>query len=99
MESNGLRLLSFPTALPADCQRSLGLSFWDKFITRTARRGGRNRGQSARDVALAASFVRSLETDDAAANLELRQLALDLERIAEGLASQRRRDAMVNRLN
>ena len=77
------------------------MSFWGKIVTRS-RRDGQNRGQTARDVALAASFVRSLETDDAAANNELRQLALDLERIAEDLAqvpSRRRRGAMVNRLN
>lgn len=83
------------------CKRSSGLSIWGKIVTRT-RRGGRNRGQTARDVALAASFVRSLETDDAAANDELRQLALDLERIAEDLAqvpSQRRRGDIINRLN
>jgi hypothetical protein len=48
-------------------------------------RGLTDKTQCARDIALAASFVRSLETDDGAVNSELRRLAGNLERIAAQL--------------
>lgn len=52
----------------------------------TARDLARKR-QCAKDLALAASFVRSLETDDREVNVQLQQLAGDLEQIAGRLGS------------
>ena len=62
------------------------MQFWDRLVARTQRRSRKDRYQSARDIALAASFVRSLETEDAAANVELRRLASELDKIAQDLS-------------
>lgn len=45
------------------------------------------RKRCAKDIALAASFVRSLETSDGDVNLELQHLAGRLERLAGQLGS------------
>jgi len=58
------------------------LPFWNKWKAATAEREQIEKSQCARDVALAASFVRSLETEDLAVNLELGRLAGRLEGIA-----------------
>lgn len=69
------------------------MEFWDRLVARTQRRSRKKRYQNARDIALAASFVRSLETEDAAANAELQQLSAELDRIAENLSKSLRRAA------
>lgn len=69
------------------------MHFWERLIARKIRRNRKDRSQCARDIALAASFVRTLETEDSMANVELRQLALDLDRIAGQLARQKQRRA------
>lgn len=69
------------------------MHFWERLLARTSRRNRKNRFQCARDIALAASFVRTLETNDAKANVALRQLALDLDRIAGQLAKEKQRRA------
>ena len=58
------------------------MPFWSRWKAATAERELIEKTQCARDVALAASFVRSLETEDRAVNLELSRLAGHLERIA-----------------
>lgn len=58
------------------------MPFWNKWKAATAEREQIEKSQCARDVALAASFVRSLETEDRAVNLELNRLAGRLEGIA-----------------
>jgi len=58
------------------------LPFWSRWKTAAAEREQIEKTQCARDLALAASFVRSLETEDRAVNLELSRLAGHLERIA-----------------
>ncbi len=58
------------------------MPFWNKWKAANAERERIEKSQCARDVALAASFVRSLETEDRAVNLELSRLAGQLERIA-----------------
>ncbi len=58
------------------------MPFWSKWKAAAAERDQVEKSQCARDVALAASFVRSLETDDLAVNLELDRLAGRLEGIA-----------------
>lgn len=65
-----------------------GLPFWTKWKAATAERERVEKTQCARDVALAASFVRSLETEDRAVNLELSRLAGHLERIAGQLEQE-----------
>jgi len=55
---------------------------WSRWKTAAAEREQIEKTQCARDLALAASFVRSLETEDRAVNLELSRLAGHLERIA-----------------
>lgn len=58
------------------------MPFWIKWKAATAEREQIEKTRCARDVALAASFVRLLETEDGAVNLELGRLAGHLERIA-----------------
>ena len=58
------------------------MPFWSRWKAATAEREHTRKTQCARDVALAASFVRSLETEDRAVNLELSRVASHLERIA-----------------
>ena len=58
------------------------MPFWSRWKAATAEREQTRKTQCARDVALAASFVRSLETEDRAVNLELSRAASHLERIA-----------------
>ena len=63
------------------------MRFWSRWIATPLKRDLTEKRQCAKDVALAASFVRSLETGDREVNMELRQLAGDLERIAGRLQS------------
>ena len=59
-----------------------GLPFWTKRKADTARRGLSEQKQCAKDIALAASFVRSLESGDHHVDLELQRLAGRLEHLA-----------------
>jgi hypothetical protein len=58
------------------------LPFWNKRKADAARHGLNEQKQCAKDIALAASFVRSLESGDHDVNLELERLAGRLERLA-----------------
>lgn len=60
---------------------------WNRWKNASTARNMARKRQCAKDLALAASFVRSLETDDREVNLQLRQLAGDLEQIAGRLGS------------
>ena len=60
-----------------------GLPFWTKRKADAAQHGLNEQKQCAKDIALAASFVRSLECGDAHVDHELRRLAGRLERLAE----------------
>ena len=60
-----------------------GLPFWNKRKADSARRGLSEQKQCAKDIALAASFVRSLESGDHHVDLELQRLAGRLEHLAE----------------
>lgn len=55
---------------------------WDLWKNAAAARHQSNRQQTAKDMVLAASFLRSLETEDGEVNRELGKLAGDLERLA-----------------
>jgi hypothetical protein len=59
------------------------LPFWTKRKADVARHDLNEQRQCAKDIALAASFVRSLECGDAHVDLELRRLAGRLEHLAE----------------
>lgn len=59
------------------------MTFWIKRKADSARRGMSEKKQCAKDIALAASFVRSLESGDHDADLELQRLAGRLEHLAE----------------
>jgi hypothetical protein len=61
---------------------------WEKLKSASAARDLADKAQCAKDLALAASFVRSLETEDGNVNQELRHLAGQLERIAGRLENQ-----------
>lgn len=58
------------------------MPIWERLKTASAQRDLANKAQCAKDLALAASFVKSLETSDREVNQELQQLAGRLERIA-----------------
>ena len=60
---------------------------WNRWKNASTARNMARQRPCAKDLALAASFVRSLETDDREVNLQLRQLAGDLEQIAGRLGS------------
>lgn len=60
---------------------------WDRMKSASTARDLARKRQCAKDLALAASFVRSLETDDREVNVQLQQLAGDLEQIAGRLGS------------
>ena len=61
------------------------MPIWKRLKSATAWRNQVSKAQCAKDVALAASFVRSLESDDAAVNEQLGKIAEQLERIADRL--------------
>lgn len=63
-------------------KRRTGLPIWERLKSVSSQRETAKKVQCARDLALAASFVRSLETSDGKVDEELRELARDLERIA-----------------
>lgn len=58
------------------------MRFWNRRKAASAERELNEQVQCAKDIALAASFVRSLETNDHAVNVELKRVAGSLERIA-----------------
>ncbi len=60
-----------------------GLPFWNKRKADSARHGLSQQKQCAKDIALAASFVRSLESGDHHVDLELQRIASRLEYLAE----------------
>ena len=66
---------------PAVVRRG-GLPIWERLKSVSSERETAKKVQCARDLALAASFVRSLETSDRNVDQELQELASDLERIA-----------------
>ena len=59
---------------------------WQKLIATPKRRHRKEVARCAQDIALAASFVKSLETQDRTVKVELHKLAVDLERIAGRLS-------------
>ncbi len=61
------------------------MPIWEKLKNATAERNQADQAQCAKDLALAASFVRSLETEDGEVNEELRLLARQLDRISHRL--------------
>jgi hypothetical protein len=63
---------------------------WEKLKSASVARDLADKAQCAKDLALAASFVRSLETADDNVNQELRRLAGQLERIAGRLENPAR---------
>lgn len=66
------------------------MPIWEKLKTATAERNQADKAQCAKDLALAASFVRSLETEDGEVNEELRLLAGRLDRISNRLETRLR---------
>ena len=62
------------------------MPLWQKLIATPKRRNHKEVARCAQDIALAASFVKSLETQDRTVNVELHKLAVDLERIAGRLS-------------
>ena len=58
------------------------MPFWSAWKAASAAHDRIERKRCAKDIALAASFVRSLETSDSEVNLELERLAKHLERLA-----------------
>jgi hypothetical protein len=66
------------------------LPIWEKLKTATADRNQADKAQCAKDLALAASFVRSLETEDREVNEELRQVAGQLDRVSQRLEARAR---------
>ena len=58
------------------------MSFWTVWKAASAEQDRTERKRCAKDIALAASFVRSLETTDNEVNRELQRLAGHLERLA-----------------
>jgi len=58
------------------------LPFWTAWKAASAKHDRMEQKRCAKDIALAASFVRSLETSDYEVNLELQRLASHLERLA-----------------
>ena len=58
------------------------MPFWTAWKAASARHDRTERKRCAKDIALAASFVRSLETGDSEVNVELQRLAVHLERLA-----------------
>jgi len=63
---------------------------WERMKSASVARDLADTAQCAKDLALAASFVRSLETADGDVNQELRRLAGQLERIAGRLENSAR---------
>jgi hypothetical protein len=57
--------------------------FWTAWKAASAEHARTERKRCAKDIALAASFVRSLETNDSEVNLKLQRLASHLERLAD----------------
>lgn len=66
------------------------MPIWEKLRIATAERNQADKAQCAKDLALAASFVRSLETEDGEVNEELRLLAGQLDRISNRLETRLR---------
>ena len=66
------------------------MPIWEKLKTATADRNQADKAQCAKDLALAASFVRSLETEDREVNEELRQVAGQLDRVSQRLEARAR---------
>jgi hypothetical protein len=64
------------------------LPFWTKRRTDAARHGLTEQRQCAKDIALAASFVRSLECGNDHVDLGLQRLAGRLERLAEHVVTR-----------
>lgn len=58
------------------------MPFWKAWRATAPKSELSERKRFAKDIALAASFVRSLETSDGDVNLELQRLAGRLERLA-----------------
>ena len=58
------------------------MPIWERLKSVSSQRETEKKVQCARDLALAASFIRSLETSDGKVDAQLRQLAGDLDRIA-----------------
>ncbi len=63
------------------------MPFWKAWKVAAPEPDLTERKRCAKDIALAASFVRSLETSDGDVNLELRRLAGRLERLAGQLGT------------
>ena len=67
--------------------RGTSLPFWTAWRAASAEPELTERKRCAKDIALAASFLRSLETSDGDVNLELQRLAGRLERLAGQLGT------------
>ena len=67
--------------------RGTSLPFWNAWRAASAEPELTEQKRCAKDIALAASFVRSLETNDGDVNLELQRLAGRLERLAGQLGT------------
>ena len=67
--------------------RGTSLPFWKAWRAAAPEPELSERKRCAKDIALAASFVRTLETNDGDVNLELQRLAGRLERLAGQLGT------------
>ena len=67
--------------------RGTSVPFWKAWRAAAPKPELSERKRCAKDIALAASFVRSLETSDGDVNLELQRLAGRLERLAGQLGT------------
>ncbi len=67
--------------------RGTSLPFWKTWRAAAPEPELSERKRCAKDIALAASFVRTLETSDGDVNLELQRLAGRLERLAGQLGA------------
>jgi hypothetical protein len=61
------------------------LALWEKLRIPWAHRAESAANARVSDLKLAANFVKSIETEDAAVNLEIKQVARQIEHIAESL--------------
>lgn len=65
----------------------LFLVLWEKMRMSWANRGETMSAERIKDLRLAASFVKSIETEDHNVNLEIQKVARQIERLASELGS------------
>ena len=64
------------------------MALWEKLRVSRAHRDQAAASARISDLRLAASFVKSIETEDSSVNLEIRRVAQQIEHIADSLGSR-----------